>query len=432
MRLQMRIFYFMVFTACACAQAFAMSAAVCRVDCTSAKITAVSDGDVSIKLTNLDTGKPVDTKSMYVQKRRTSPKTSAIELGELMPSTRYAFTLANDAGESVAGSFKTSPDYLERTPPPDFSFVVFGHNYFNDKPFDVPFKTEGGEYEIFARAKSTGADFAVWAGGLDTFRNADKASRPAMILRYKKAAENTEAKKVLLNMPNYAAMSGFSFGGLEADSLEPSAQSAIGAFKTFWQPDAFRRASYYTFSYSDVQFFVLDVCSERSNLDFGESTPQILGQQQLKWLMTNLKASTAKFKIIVSGMPIANPIKDASNFTFAEKERKSLLQFLTLNKIEGLLFISANKDYSEITRLVRAGAYPLVEASAGATTARPAKEANQTNYFRVPSSLVQARNFLLVKVSGAENDRRISISIITSENKNAFSLELKTSQLRGE
>ena len=95
MRLQMRIFYFMVFTACACAQAFAMSAAVCRVDCTSAKITAVSDGDVSIKLTNLDTGKPVDTKSMYVQKRRTSPKTSAIELGELMPSTRYAFTLTS-------------------------------------------------------------------------------------------------------------------------------------------------------------------------------------------------------------------------------------------------------------------------------------------------------------------------------------------------
>ena len=43
----------------------------------------------------------------------------------------------------VKTSFKTKPDFVDRTPPPDFTFALLGENYDNDPEFDPPFRTPG-------------------------------------------------------------------------------------------------------------------------------------------------------------------------------------------------------------------------------------------------------------------------------------------------
>ncbi len=408
---------------------YALQATLLHVDNTKANIFVENENPqqlLSINLKNLATGnsKKIQTSKQFQQK---------VSLTNLTPNTEYEYEISSaDAKSLLKGKFKTTPDYKDRTPPPDFSFVVLGKNYINDAPFDVPFRTDGGEYEIFEEIAKTKPNFVIWANGADSLRPADMGSLEAMMLRFSKARNVKEAQNLLNNFANYGVMASQTFGNENADKFSSTAHNAQEAFKKIWQlPQTNNEALYYSFSYSDADFFVLDSCSQRANLDYKEYMPEILGKKQIQWLLSNLSNSTAKFKIIVVNTPFANPVKNKKHFTFAEKERKAILDFLVLKHIEGVVVISANKDFAEITRFVRAGAYPLNEITAGPTTARPAKEISDMNYFSVPNSVITERSFVQVKIDGNENDRIITFSFINSKGKQLFSTSLKESELRG-
>ena len=407
---------------------YALQATLLHIDCTKANIFIENETpqEFSISLKNIKTG----VQSKIKSKKEVQQK---LYFDNLAPDTEYEYQISdNEAKTLVTGKFKTAPDFKDRTPPPDFSFAVLGLNYINDQPFDIPFRTDGGEYEIFETVTKEKPNFVVWANGADTLRHADMGSLEAMSLRFSKSRKVKEAQNLLNNFANYGVMSNDSFGVDNADKFSSTADNAKKVFDNFWVvPQKNDDAKYYSFSYSDADFFVLDTCSQRQNLDYKEYMPQILGKQQLLWLMSNLSNSKAKFKIIILNSSLTNPVKSDKNLTFADKERKALLDFLLLKRIEGLVVISANKDYAEMTRFVRASAYPLHEATVGAFTGRPAKEVKEMNYFRLPNSAVTTRSFLLVKIDGNENDRRISLTTINSKGEKLFNLTLKEKELRG-
>ena len=110
-------------------------------------------------------------------------------------------------------------------------------------------------------------------------------------------------------------------------------------------------------------------------------------------------------------------------------ERKEIMDFLLAKKIGGIVFLSANKGYGEITRLVRAGAYPIVDATTAPLTNRPAAEIEELNYFRMPGSGITKRAFLQVKIDGTENERAISFTFIDSKGKPLFSTSIKEAEL---
>ncbi len=421
---------------------FALQATLLHTDCTQANLCVVADSPtqeikISVKSANAPQGDIVIfEKNANVNK---------VKISNLLPNTLYEYEIKANAKQAlenfakptkdvttVKGSFKTAPDYKEKTPPPDFSFAVLGKVYQNDKLFDVPFRTNGGEYEIFETLANTKPNFAIWAGGTDTLRPADVGSQEAILARFIKSRALPLAQNFLNNIPSYGVMAKVSFGENNPDKFSPTAQNALDAFNAFWAlPQKNTQGTFYTFSYADTDIFVLDCCSQRSNLDYKKNMPEILGEAQLTWLMANLSASKANFKIVITNIPFANPADNAENFTFAKKERKELLDFLALKKIEGVIFISANKNFAEATKLVRAGAYPLYEVTAGAFTDRPATDVSEMNYFRQPNSLVKNRSFLNVKVDGAEHDRHITIAVIDAKGNQQYALKLKQSELKG-
>ena len=113
----------------------------------------------------------------------------------------------------------------------------------------------------------------------------------------------------------------------------------------------------------------------------------------------------------------------------AEAERKQLMDFLALNKIGGVVMLSANKPYGEITRHVRSNGYPILDVTAGPLTGRPATEIGEMNYFRMPSSAMLKRSFAQVKIDGAENARVITFTFFDSKGNAGFSTSLKESDL---
>lgn len=417
----------------------AVDVSVCAVSHTGATLSAVADSaDANLEI-SLKNGATGETKTLSKNSSDARISTHAnvvkIALGGLAPDTEYAFEVRDlCAKKSASGAFKTKADFEGRTPPPDFSFAVLGANYINDKPFDPPFRTNGGEYEIFDAAANSKCDFAFFADGLDTLRNADLDSLSAVFSRFAKARSFAPARKFFANTPSYGVVAAAAFGVGNPDKFAASAQYAGAAFDVFWgNPQPVENARYYKFGFSDAEFFVLDTCSERSNLDYKEHMPQILGERQLTWLMASLAQSKATFKIIVLNTPLTNPVKSASNMTFAERERKALLDFLVLKKISGVVVFSANKRYFETTRFIRAGAYPLYEITVGAFTNRPAGENEvEMNYFRVPNSLSTKRGFAVVKIDGAEGDRTLSVSILNARSEPVSTLKLKQSDLEGD
>lgn len=358
---------------------------------------------------------------------------STIIFSGLNPGAKYEFSVKTADGAEIAkGSFKTRPDYKDRTPPPDFSFAVFGENYLNDKQFDPPYKTPGGEYEIYAAADAKNPAFSIWADGMNTLRNADEDSASAKFLRGAAAREIPEISALLSKRANYGVAARGSYYGKSNDSNSAGAVGASAAFDMLWANPASGAggAKSYSFQYADAEFFVLDDCSNRSYLDYRNSRPAYLGERQLEWLMGALQNSKANFKFVVMSSPFANPANSRDNFAFSADERKRLSEFLVFSKIPGIVFLSANKPFGELSRLVRAGGYPIYDLTAGPLTGRPIEEVTEMNYFRVPSSAITKRSFAIIKVDGPENDRAVTFSFFDSKGAQLFSTTVKLSELK--
>ena len=349
-------------------------------------------------------------------------------LSKLKPSTTYNYTLNVD-GQSESGSFATRPDYKMRTPPPDFKFAVLGKAHRNDPLYDEPFKTPGGDYKIFDAIAAQKPDAIIWANNAASLLNADFASKSGMFERYLYNRADPALKNLLKAAPNYGVIGISSYGEKGADMHLWNKKDSLEVFEKFWANPSFGVADMENcatfFRLSDADFFILDDVSSRNNFDYGDLRPQMFGRKQLDWLFAALKNSKATFKIVVSNSPILNPVENDENFAKYSSERKELLDFIVKNKIGGLLFVSANKSYAELTKMVRAGAHEVYEVCAGPVTDRPAKSASEINFFRVPGSTTLERSFALISVSGPENDRVLEVQFLNADAKPLFSQKLK-------
>lgn len=139
----------------------------------------------------------------------------------------------------------------------------------------------------------------------------------------------------------------------------------FNVFKNNWNNPQYgtkeEPACWFNFSIADVDFFMLDGRTYRTNPYKVEKT--MLGPTQKRWLLNSLKNSTATFKIIVSPVPWALDAKPGSNDPWSGfvKERAEIFKFLTDNKIEGVILLSADRHRTDFWKNKRDNDYPLYE-----------------------------------------------------------------------
>lgn len=110
---------------------------------------------------------------------------------------------------------------------------------------------------------------------------------------------------------------------------------------------------YYRFSISDVDFFVLDTRWYRSPMEDDDIEGKtMLGTEQLDWILSSLKQSTAPFKIIFSSVSLNDYGGDTSSgrdgydsWMSYKYERNQIFSFLEDNNIQGVLFFSGDQHY---------------------------------------------------------------------------------------
>lgn len=139
----------------------------------------------------------------------------------------------------------------------------------------------------------------------------------------------------------------------------------LNVFKRNWNNPRYgaedKPACWFNFSISDVDFFMLDGRTYRTNPFKEEKT--MLGPVQKAWLLNGLKNSKATFKIIVSPVPWSSEAKPGSNDTWNGfvNERQEIYQFLSDNDIQGVVLLSADRHRTDFWKNNRDNDYPLYE-----------------------------------------------------------------------
>jgi alkaline phosphatase D len=95
-------------------------------------------------------------------------------------------------------------------------------------------------------------------------------------------------------------------------------------------------------------------------------------------------------------------------------EYNELMNFLSVQKIRGVIFFSGDRHHSEIIKQNRDGIYPLYDVTVSPYTAGVSKVrgAELNNEARIKGTLVEEQNFGKVTVSGKRNERILKIEFM--------------------
>ena len=123
----------------------------------------------------------------------------------------------------------------------------------------------------------------------------------------------------------------------------------------------------------------------------------ILGDEQWAWLKTQLLQS-AKLRIIVSSTQVIPDQHCYEKWANFPHERAKLFQLIGDTKAKGVIFLSGDRHFAEISKLQHpAVSYPLYEVtSSGMNSAKAGEE--ELNRYRITETNYRVDNFGLIKV----------------------------------
>lgn len=136
----------------------------------------------------------------------------------------------------------------------------------------------------------------------------------------------------------------------------------------------------------------------------------MLGKQQMKWLKNALLYSNATFKIIAVGSRVLNPVSPYEAWRKFPAEYNELMNFLTDNNINGVLFLSGDRHHSEIIKVNRPGTYPLYDITVSPLTSGTHKFSGpeKDNPYRV-LGIDEKQNYGRFSFTGKRNERKLTV-----------------------
>ncbi len=182
-------------------------------------------------------------------------------------------------------------------------------------------------------------------------------------LRYRAVPEFSA---VLKSIPTYAMWDDHDYGPNNSDGTATGKENSLVGWNQFWGNPASGTAAtpgaFFKFSWSDVEFFILDGRYHRSPDNApDDDQKRMLGDAQFAWLIDGLKISKAKFKVIASGSTLSDSKNDGWRiYTYA---RQRLFDAIGDNKISGVVYMSGDIHRSRVwthPESDRVG-YPLIE-----------------------------------------------------------------------
>lgn len=349
-----------------------------------------------------------------------------IELNGLNVNTSYTYEIFIDSKKAIPGystRFTTKDLWQWRKPAPDFSFLTGSCAYFNEPEYDRPGKPYGGDSSIFEIMAKTPASFHVWLGDNWYTREVDYSTAWGLNYRASHDRSFRVLQKFWASMPHYAIWDDHDFGPNDSNGSFILKEESRTTFMNYWLNPSYGQEGkgiYTRFSYSDVDFFLLDDRYFRSADNLPDSINEqpntgkiMFGDQQMQWLENSLATSSASFKIIITGSQVLNPLSPYDCLKHFPVDYKALLTMLERNNISGALFFTGDRHHSEIIKHTREANYTLYDITvspytSGAGTFYGVEKNNPARILGIDGK----QNFGKVTISGKKGDRVLTVEFI--------------------
>tara|TARA_B100001123_G_C15312048_1_gene1024768 strand:+ start:129 stop:1463 length:1335 start_codon:yes stop_codon:yes gene_type:complete len=329
--------------------------------------------------------------------------------------------------------FQTQSHWEYRTDPPAFSFAAGSCSYINQPEYDRPGKSYGGEYYIFENILEKNPDFMLWLGDNVYFREPDD-SKTGVYDRYTHDKSIPELQGLLGSVHHYAIWDDHDYGPNDSDKSFIHKHITLKAFKDFYANPSYGldgEGITTQFRWSDVDFFLLDNRFFRTSKYITTSKKEILGEKQIDWLINALKYSKSPFKIIAMGGQFLNPVKVYENYSNWEEERQLIIDRITRENISGVIFLTGDRHFSEVTKMPRYGSYDLYDFTVSPLTSHYCDICiNEKNNYRIKDSGVFQRNFAIFKVYGKKGNRKLRYAIHDSKGNELWHYDIHEDDLK--
>lgn len=408
-----------------------------HVGTTEAKIWVQSDEETEAFITywpenNIQAAR--HTSAVALSESRFLAHTFVLEQLQPQQTYRYAVYLNQQKQTEHNLSFRTAAP-AQKTPQ-DLKFLV-GSCYYLDDPLMKLFQySYGAGIEIFETMAKEEANAMMWTGDNVYFAPFDLSSPYNMNQRYKKHRQHQSLKDFLVKMPHYATWDDHDFGPNNSSRRFSGANAATDIFKAYWANPRYGGITepgiFFSQRWQDVEFIVTDNRTYRDPNNFPDPlTRSFFGSTQMDWLKSKLVGSDATFKVVVIGSPVFNRYYKES-FYQAKGEFNTLMQFLEVNKIKGVVFLSGDRHHSELTKMEREGTYPLYNYVNSPLTSQPTKflsDEETHDSWRVPGSLIRQRNYGRVAVSGAPGQRVLALETVSATGERLWNYSIPAAEL---
>jgi alkaline phosphatase D len=316
----------------------------------------------------------------------------------------------------------------------DFSFAL-GSCFWAPDPAEPAAGRRGEDYGIFGAIAAKQPDLMLWLGDNVYLRDMDYTTRTGLFSRYSHNRSLPELQPLLASTHHYATWDDHDFGPNDSDRAYRDKHLSREAFMLYWGNPSHGiegSAGITTrFEWADVDFFLLDNRWNRTPDLRSTGKRQILGEAQIEWLIDALAASRATFKVIVSGGQVLNPVATAETYATFPEEQRELLRRIEREGPRGVLFVSGDRHFTELSRLERPGSYPFYDLTVSPLATWVERNgAREANTLRVPGTLVSEQNFAIVRVAGPRQDRRLTMSVYDASGTEKWTRTIAAAELR--
>jgi len=410
-----------------------------HVDMREATLWLQTTTDARVRATYRDSSSAREYKTQTIAVNASTNHTVKMVCDSVEPGRTYTYDVyINDKKCSFAypTRFRSQPIWKYRsTDPPTMTVALGSCVYINEDGFERSTGGYGSDYEILSAIHAKHPDVMLWLGDNTYLREPDWNSRSGIFKRYSHTRATPLLQPLLASTAHYAIWDDHDFGPNDADRSWWGRQHTRDAFTQFWCNPVYGATGGNdvtgSFAVIDVDVFMCDDRTYRGPDNRRDSLRPLLGEMQVQWLIDALTTSTATFKIVAVGSQFLTDNKRKESFARMPVERQRIIDLITEQKIRGVLFVSGDIHASELSKLDRAGTYPLYEFTCSALTAGSNKDiANQPNAYRVAGTEYGEHNFGIITVSGPAKARSLRLTVYDKLGKEVWTREIKEDELK--
>ena len=183
----------------------------------------------------------------------------------------------------------------------------------------------------------------------------------------------------------------------------------------------------YDFYLGDVHFIMLDGRYYRNLKPTDGTMPTMLGPTQRKWLLDKIKGSRGKLLMLCSPVPWVYKAKGDSKDTWNgfKEERTQIFDFLTENKVEGVVLMSADRHRSDLWKVDRPNDYTLYEFNSSRLTNQHVHKEMKEAVF----SYNKKQSFGTIDIDTTLDDPTITYRIVSIDGEELHRLTVWRSEL---